>query len=160
MHGTLYRKKNATWHWREHTCPWHDLLISPRNCNWHFPYASCYHMQGGHKASSDKIMFQSPEFWSSYRWTDRRTDRQKAMYKSPLCICTGVIKKCDLAGICLPYRVKLNSHVSNCYTLHDMNYFLVLSFDQVTPDGRKAMHMSPPWICTGVLTKLYKHFKI
>ncbi len=37
----------------------------------------------------------------------------------------------------------------------EMNYFLVLSFGQVTSDGLmdgwKAMHMSPPCICTGVL---------
>ena len=35
------------------------------------------------------IIFQSPEFWSS----DRQTDGQKAMHKSPPCISTGVLKK-------------------------------------------------------------------
>ena len=85
-------KKNATWRWREHTCPWHDLLIWPQNCNWQLPdvmllLATCI-------ASCEYIaryeLFSSLGFWSS---DIRRTDGQKAMHKSPPCIRTGVLKK-------------------------------------------------------------------
>ncbi len=44
-----------------------------------------------------------------------------------------------------------NFQVANWHTLQDKNYFLVLGFGPVTSDGQKAMHMSPPCICTGVL---------
>ena len=46
-----------------------------------------------------------------------------------------------------------NSKLANSHNLQDMNYFLVLGFGQVTADGRKAMHKSPPCISTGVLNK-------
>ncbi len=39
-------------------------------------------------------LFSSDEFWSSdIGQTDRQTDRQKVLHKSPPCISTGVLKK-------------------------------------------------------------------
>ena len=105
--------------------------------------------------------------------TDRQTDRQKAMHKSPPCISTGGLKKlckvpenhifwpCDLDlwPMTLTFMVDpegINVHVcakfhdSSYYTWWDMNYCPV-NFGQVTGSGQKVMHKSPKCISTGGL---------
>ena len=47
-----------------------------------------------------------------------------------------------------------DSQVAGYNTFQDINYFLVLNFCLVTPDGQKARHMSPPCIGTGVLNNI------
>ncbi len=48
-------------------------------------------------------------------------------------------------------NITANLRLGNMPAASDMDYFLALNFGPVTPDGQKAMHMSPPCISTGVL---------
>ncbi len=50
-----------------------------------------------------------------------------------------------------------NFQLANSHNSQDMNYFLGLGFGQVTSDGQKAMHKSPPCISTGVLKNTTWH---
>ncbi len=69
-----------------------DIVVSPPAFLWD-PYLTLTDVHKG----AQMIYFQRYDFFlvffSSLPQTDRQADRQKATHMSPLCICTGGLKK-------------------------------------------------------------------
>ncbi len=76
----------ATWRWCEPTCQFHKPYFDEDNVR------ACY-----------LLIYEllSSEFWSS----DRRTDRRKAMHKSPPCISTGGLKNRPIYIFCMVFSI-------------------------------------------------------
>ncbi len=143
-------QKNATWRWSEPTCQGLvDLqLADSQIC--HFKYLQIVNLQ------RQNIHLLTATFTLS-----RQTQSLQHIVALTSSIGAFVLllwhQQVYLANITSDLRL------GNMPAAWDMDYFLVLNFGPVTPDGQtdgqtdrqKAMHMSPPCISTGVLKNLY-----
>ncbi len=90
-------EQNASTKWSNSTLSWAHLPLFG-TLLWPWPRwpltFNLVRIASTHGRCSNTLFFFPSELFPSYFWpNDRKMDRQKAVYKSPLCISTGGLKK-------------------------------------------------------------------